>query len=34
MVVDGTMEIKDVRHLLVCFYVDDGLVVARDPVVL
>ena len=28
----GSMDILDVRQLLACFYADDGLIVARDPV--
>ena len=34
MEIDGVMDITDVHRLLACFYTDDGLLVARNPVLL
>ena len=34
MEVGGLMDFTNVRHLLAVFYTDNGLIVARDPVVL
>ena len=31
---EGSIDFADVRRLLACFYADDGLIVARDPVLL